>query len=458
ALACYRNARRLDPRDPRWSYYEGLLLEIGGHLEEAAEIFRSVVAQEPQNLPARIYLAECLAGLNRNEEAEVLVRDLLKEVPESTSGRALLGELAQSAGRSQEAVELLEGVLADVPEANRLHYPLAQAYRSLGNVEKAKEHLALHGPVGLRPPDPRVEALLDIPQGERVHLLQGRLAFQAGRYGEAVDAFTDAVAARPDSARARVNLASALGLTGATGEAMKQYRKALELDPDNATAHFNLGVLLSRQGELEEALTNLEAAVDAHPADAGALVELASVERRLGQVEAALAHYRKARGLAPQDERSWFEASSLLVDLGRYQEALSTLEDAVAQLPDQGRLLHGLARLLAAVPDESLRDGERALELATAVFNTRRSLSHAETVAMALAELGRCDEAATWQRNVVEEAERSGQTQRLETLRNTLALYEQGGTCRYRFPGGSSISDSGDGAPTPEKPDEEERS
>jgi hypothetical protein len=51
-------------------------------------------------------------------------------------------------------------------------------------------------------------------------------------------------------------------------------------------------------------------------------------------------------------------------------------------------------------------------------------------VALALAELDRCAEAAEWQRKAIEAAGREGLQARLEDLGRTLAVYERGGSCR----------------------------
>jgi hypothetical protein len=54
-----------------------------------------------------------------------------------------------------------------------------------------------------------------------------------------------------------------------------------------------------------------------------------------------------------------------------------------------------------------VRNGQRAFDLATAVYEREPSPAHGETMAMALAELGRCDEAADWMRRAIEEADRT---------------------------------------------------
>jgi tetratricopeptide (TPR) repeat protein len=144
-------------------------------------------------------------------------------------------------------VTYLEAALRAVPAANRLHYNLAMAYRGLGEMEKAKAHLERRGTVGLRPPDPLVDELQELTLGERVHLVRGRMAFAAERYGEAAALFQEAVDADPTSVRSRVNLGTALARSGDREGALAQYRKALELDPTMVEAWVNLGgVLLMR--------------------------------------------------------------------------------------------------------------------------------------------------------------------------------------------------------------------
>ena len=54
----------------------------------------------------------------------------------------------------------------------------------------------------------------------------------------------------------------------------------------------------------------------------------------------------------------------------------------------------------------------------------------AETMAMALAEIGRYAEAARWQRDAMAEARSSGRTVLLPRMADNLKLYERGRPCR----------------------------
>src|SRR4029453_11187512 len=90
---------------------------------------------------------------------------------------------------------------------------------------------------------------------------------------------------------------------------------------------------------------------------------------------------------------------------------------------------HALARVLAAAPDDRVRDGARALAIATDLLKTQKTPGLAETMAMALAEVGRFDEAVKWQRDAI--ALYQGAPPALVTrLMQNLREYENRRPCR----------------------------
>jgi tetratricopeptide (TPR) repeat protein len=428
AESCYLVARRLAPGDFRWPYFAGYLLQTSGRLEDAETAYLEALGIYRQVPPALLRLGEVYLALDRREDAERLINEALTLDADSAAAQAALGEVYLAQGRNDEAIELLEMALASVPEATRLYYPLAMAYRGSGDLDKARELMARRGPVGVRPTDPLIDGLALLKTGERAYLLEGQAAFRAGRYEEAAIAFRKAVAAAPDSVAARIDLGSALGEQGDVEGALAEYDKALEIAPANPTALFNAGVLRARRGELQLAVEHLRFAAQIAPEDATIRLQLGNALGESGDLDAALLHYRAAVELDPASEGGRLGESRTLIALGRYAEARDVLEEGLAQLPTSERLTHDLSRLLAMGPDRSLRDGARALELAETVFAARQQAASAVVVAAALAELGRCDEAAEWQRRVLE---LNSDLEIIGYITEVLALYAQGPPCAY---------------------------
>jgi tetratricopeptide (TPR) repeat protein len=75
-----------------------------------------------------------------------------------------------------------------------------------------------------------------------------------GRYDEACEAYSTAVAQDPTCAEAPYNLGSLAEDRGDIEGAIVQYRRALEVSPDYADAHFNLAAALARKGDGAEAI------------------------------------------------------------------------------------------------------------------------------------------------------------------------------------------------------------
>lgn len=395
ADAAYAVAEELDSTNLRWPYGRGLVASGRGDLEAALEHFgRALEGRENEGI-LRFRVGETLVALGRLDEGGQMLEAAFASSPTEPAIVAALGELALQQDQPERAVDLLTQVLEVVPAANRLHYPLALAYRKLGDAEAARRHAAQSGEVGVEASDPFRAGLAELATGETAYLLRGHRAFGAGDFEAAAEAYGRAVEAVPDSARSRVDLAAALAQSGRQEEAEAQLLRAIELDGTNATAQYNLGRLLELSGQ---------------------------------RLPEAVERYRRAAELQPDDSEARYRASILMVDLGRLGEAKVYLEGAVGQHPEDGRLIGALARLLAASPDRTLRDGERAAEMAQRVVAARADAFHVETLALALAESGRCDEAASVQEGLVNAGRAAGQD--VSRWSQALARYQAGAPCR----------------------------
>jgi tetratricopeptide (TPR) repeat protein len=432
ATAAYEQAVALDPEEPRWPYALGRLHQGEGRLEEARRALERAAALQPQGFLPRYRLGEIALAGGELTVAQAHLTAARERALGEPAVLAALGELALAQGRPAEAVELLSAALTAVPTADRLHHPLALAYRALGDLDRARQHLEQRGSIGLAPADPLDRELGTLRVGERLAVLEGRRAFAAGDFAAAANAFRRAAEAAPGSAAAQVNLAAALAALDDWPEARQALERALELEPESATAAFNLGVLLAREGDAEEATRWLTRALEIDPADGQAAFQLGSVLEDRGRPEEALTAYTRVSPEHPQTAAARYRQGVVLVSLGRYQEAGALLEEAHRAHPQIAALTGALARLLAACPDTALRDGDRALGLALEAHQAVPTAFHAETVALALAELSRCTEAAVWQQRAIDAARSAGNPQ--DMLQRDLLRYQAAGGGRCRPP------------------------
>ncbi len=430
AAEAYANASFLQPNEFKWHHLLGHVFHNQDRLQEAVDEYEAAWSLEPNDFAALVYLGDAYLGLNREDDAEIMYGRALSLSPGSSSAMAGLGNLALRRRDYERAVVYFTSALAAVPEANRLHYSLAMAYRGLGRMEDATYHLSRRGTVGLTPRDPLIDELAVLREGERVHLVRGRLAFASERYEEARDSFQRAVDAAPESVRAIINLGTALARTGDVDGAMHQYERAVELEPENLTAHFNLASLLTARGAWAAAKPHLMRVVEDAPEDGEAQLLLAQTFSALGDDEAALEPFEKAAVINPASSEAVVQGAAALVRLGEYLRAKRVLDAGQERMPTDGAIAFALARLLSAAPEGGVRDGERALDLALRVYEAKSTPRHAQIVAQALAELGRCAEAAEWQEILVESARRDGADEAAEVLEKDLEMYRSGPPCR----------------------------
>lgn len=430
ARECYVNASRLAPKDFRWIYLLAKLDQQEGNVAEAIRRFQIAGSLRPEFVAVPVNLGNIYLELNRLEDAKTSFATALEIDKNSAAAYYGLGQVALSKRSYAEAINYFQKALELAPGANRIHYSLAMAYRGLRDPEKAKMHLAQQGPVGVRVADPLVDGLEQLVNGARVHLIRGKLAFEAKRYAEAADEFRQAVFANPASVPAHVNLGAALTQTGDLKGAMDQFETTLRIDPNNTTAHYNLGVLLARENKHQQAIVHLQAVSKINPNDFAARFLLAQQLVKATRLEEALDEFSRIAEANPDNEEALLERVRLLQWKNQHKEALAALENGYARYPQKTQTLAMLTNLLAASPQYELRDGARALKLAQSLYEATGSLPHGALIGFALAELGRCAEAADWQRKMIEAATQQRRDDLLTKLRADLQRYENVRPCR----------------------------
>jgi tetratricopeptide (TPR) repeat protein len=430
ARECYLNAARLAPKEFRWVYLLGKLADRDGATQEAINYYRTASQLRPDYFPAFVNLGNIYLQLNRLDEAEANFKRAL-EINENTAAAHYgLGQAALSKRSYPDAARHLEKALALAPESNRLHYALAMAYRGLGKSDQAASHLALSGTVGVRVSDPLVDGLPDLIKGARLHLIRGRAALEAQRFSDAVAAFRQAIAAQPDSLPAHFNLGAALSQTGDLAGAIAQFEEVLRIDPNHPNVHYNLGLLLAQLDRDEEAIKHLQSELADTPTDINARFllgqELLKV-RRFDEAEKELSQVAQAN---PDKEEALLGWVTILLRKNLYGQALELLEKAHEQFPKKGRTMVTLAYILVASPHYEKRDGKRGLQLAQAAYEKTGTVNHGVLVAMALAEVGRCDEAAALVRRLTAKAAENRKPDLPEKLKAELNRYESVRPCR----------------------------
>lgn len=387
--------------------------------EAAASAFARAVEIAPDNFVARKGMGYTLEKLGDLAGAEEQIRHALDAAggdAEEAEARAILGSLAITAGDDRTALEELRRSLALDPDQPGTRIKLADTLARLGRMEEAVAQYDR-----LLAADPESPGALRIRRATALVNL--------GRGEEAVAEFRRAVEADPGSASLRLRFAEALDYLGRGEEAAEQRRIAEELssaEGDRVALLAGEGRLRTGRGDFEGAAESYRRALELAPERHDVRTALAAVLGHMGRYEEALAEYRRVVEAEPDHAGARRGEIAALILSGRYGLARVRLNEALRRFSRDRELALTQARLLAAAPDPRVRDGALALEVAQRVRRIDGSPGVLDTLAMALAESGRVEEAAELQRRVVAEAESRGAGELAERLRRRLATYERG--------------------------------
>jgi len=430
AEPCFLNAQALMPSDIRWPYYLGHLYRLRGEPAKSAAFFEATLRLQPDDVAALVWLGGMYVVQGRPESAEPLFVKALGLRPRLAAALFGLGRIAVAKKEYVSAVKYLEEALAEDQLASSIHYPLATAYRGLGDTGKAESHLRQRGQVDPVPPDPLMSGLDGLLQSELAYERLGEKALEKKQWHAAVGYFRKGVDIAPDNASVRHRLGTALFLSGDAVGARQQFEEVVRRSPDFAKARYSLGVLMISSGHEREAIDHLSAAVKYDPHYVEGRLRLAEALRRGGRLEEARSQYEQVMAIDPRAAEARFGVAITFIRLRRYQDARDRLTEGVRTYPAQPAFAHALARLLAAAPDDRVRDSRQAMTITQQLLAQQQTVDLAETMAMTLADLGQYKQAATLQREVMAAASKAGHQEIVKQLAENLARYERNEPCR----------------------------
>jgi len=430
ASTAFADAQTLAPNDMRWPYYLAHVERMRNQPAKAAALFERTLTLQPEHVPSLTWLGAMQLLAGNVDAADAALGKALALQPHDPAALYHGGRVALAKREYRLAVDRLSASLVGAPAASSVHYPLSLAYRGLGDGKNADAQLRLRGNVDPSPSDPLMQQVAGELKNASAFEVQAADALSQRRWPEAVVALRQAVALAPNNAFSHLNLGTALYETGDAAGALAEFREAIRLSPDLAKAHFGLGIVSEAAGHEAEAIEAFAAAVKYDPDYAEARLSLGDALRRTGRDAEAITQYDAVIKASPSASPAYFGYAMALVHAKRCPEALDALNHATTTFPDQGGFAHALARVLAAAPDDRVRDGRRALTIVDALLKNQRTLELAQTMAMALAEVGRFEDAVRWQREVIAAAAKSNRRDLSTRLAENLSRYEKGLPCR----------------------------
>ena len=334
----------------------------------------------------------------------------------------LLAKLDQLEGRVEAAIRRYRTVTSLQPELVAAFVNLGNIYLELDRLEDARANYAT--------------ALQKDANSPAAHYGLGQVALSQREYAEAVDHFEKALTLAPDANR--IHYALAMAYRGLRNPEKAKLHLAQQgpvgvrvADPlmdrlvqlvEGARVHLIRGKLALEAKRYEEAAAEFRKAIEARPDSVPAHVNLGAALTQLRDLKGAAEEFSKAVAIDPNNANAHYNLAVLLANEKQHQQAIVHLQ-AVSRInpTDVGAQVFLAQQLLHAKrPDE-------ALKLAQSLYSTTHLLQHGALVGSALAELGRCGEAAEWQRKLIARAVEEHNDELQVKLTTDLQRYE---SCR----------------------------
>ncbi len=426
----YERAVKLAPGTPRWKHLLGLVQTRAGKLDAARTTLMSARDLSPSTVATRVALAEVFYQRNEHDLCRAEYQEALKLEPKCAPalygyGRVLL----MNDNDADEAILHLERALELQPGATRIHYPLGLAYRAIGERSKATLHLGQAGTVSPSCPDPWKTGVDQRRTGDRLAQNRGTMLFRAGRYTDAKREFESAIRSNPKNGLAHGHLASTLAKLGDLTQSLQSLGTALELAPNDPTINYNMGTFLARARRDEEAIPFYRRSLESDPRSTQTHFNLANAYRRTRQWAESIEEFTRVIEDEPSNADALFGRIVALTQSRQYEAAAQACKTAI-QATDDLRIQQALARLLAAAPEDGVRNGVMALEIAVRLREAHKTLEHLEVEAMALAETGYFNDAMTIQQRIITVARRENREDLVRSLEKNFIKYRKGTPAR----------------------------
>lgn len=271
------------------------------------------------------------------------------------------------------------------------------------------------------------------PNQAVTYALRARVRIGQDKPQEALDDLNEAVRLQPGNPATLLLRAGLRHDLDDLKGAKEDLNQVLQAAPGARQALLLRSMISAEEGKMVDAIADIESLLKLDPKNVELRMQLAvyyaADERPRRAIEVLDA-------VIKDEPENWLALRSrgdTLLSIGKHAKAVEDYERALKLKDDDSGLLNNLAWVMATSPDDDVRNGKRAIDLATKAcevtdFQRPHILS---TLASAYAEAGDFDKAKEWSRKAVALGKEQSNDQ-IDQLQKELESYEQGKPWRER--------------------------
>ncbi len=422
----------------------GSMLTVGGReqlrrRDEALSNLDKAISNDPNLVDAYLLIARLnlLPGgdMEAIKEATTKAIELLEDDPSEQSAAYVLRALT----REDDESRMADLTAAAEKDATNLEAYQARAALRLKNsdVDGAVadlQHVLTQDPNNTRVAEVAVRQLVDlnhVPEAlelmtktiekkpsEGLYRLRAILYRMEGKEEEALGDLNKALALQPKDSHSLLQRAEISLFREDIKSAKRDLREAIKLDPNIGNgdqAIFVRCLIAVEEGRMADAINDMNLLVSRDPNNEARSIQLANLYLRDERPRKAIDVYSSMLDRNPNNPNVLRSRGDALLSVGDHQKAISDYERAIKTVEDfndEARkdavdlagILNNLAWVLSTSPNDSVRDGKRALELGqkAAELTEFKEAHILSTLAAGYAETGDFENAVKWSEKAVE--------------------------------------------------------
>lgn len=300
AIICFREASRINPRDPKWPYYLGVILVETDYSAARGE-WERCLQLEPSYLPTRHRLLTLFIQQNELELAHHLLKESRELSPNDLRLLLLASRLALLNNNIEEASHALQSSRELYPQVREPYVESAKLERRRGHRELAEKYAVMGEKL---PPasvdDPWYSEVILLDASSRNESMRADQFVQAGHFAEAAQLLEEVARRHPELSRPSVNRVNLLLRTGQTSLAMHEMELVLERHPTDPLVHLTMAHAYNLVGELEKCRLHIDRALQLKSDYFDAWMLLGQLLEKQHDPPRALEAYERALSIEPQ--------------------------------------------------------------------------------------------------------------------------------------------------------------
>ena len=242
------------------------------------------------------------------------------------------------------------------------------------------------------------------PAAPGIYQQRGELYRMKGDFPGAIEQFTKVLNMQPGLVLPLIHRSEAYLNNKQYDEALADIETVIKANPGLTVAHGLKAQTLASMERFPEAIEELKKLTDDEESQPEFQLQLALYHQFANQPREAIAAYSELLEKDDDNFPALRGRADAYLSVGEHAKAVADFKKALEVEPKESGMLNNYAWVLATSPDDDVRDGKLAVELATkACEATNNEESHIlSTLAAAYAETGDFDKAAEWSRKAIE--------------------------------------------------------